>query len=153
MTPGRKGSAASAVALMVVGAAASVLPAAIGQTAEGLSVLTGAYSEEQAIQGQTLYNTYCFGCHGETMAGLDQAPPLAGPQFGGTWNGEPLAALVERIGAMPPDRPAGLTRQQNVDILTYILWYNGLPIGETPLSTEPSVLSTTTFQTLPLPGQ
>jgi mono/diheme cytochrome c family protein len=139
--------------LRAVLAAAAALTGAIGQTADAPSVLAGAYSEEQAIRGQTLYNTHCFACHGETMGGQDQAPPLAGPQFGGTWDGEPLAALVDRIAAMPPDRPGNLSRQENVDVLTYILWYNGLPIGEAPLGTDQTVLSATVFQTPPLTGR
>jgi mono/diheme cytochrome c family protein len=117
------------------------------------SVLTGAYTEEQAIRGQTLYNTHCWQCHGEALAGLDQAPPLAGPQFGGVWDGEPLWALVDRMGTMPPDQPGVLSRAESVDVLTYILWYNGLPIGEAPLGTEQSVLKQMTFQMPPLSGQ
>jgi mono/diheme cytochrome c family protein len=124
-----------------------------GQTETTPSVRTGAYSEEQAIRGQMLYNTQCWQCHGETLAGLDRAPPLVGPQFSGVWDGEPLAALVDRIGTMPPDKPGSLSRAATVDVLTYILWYNGLPIGEAPLRSEQSVLLKMTFQTPPLPSQ
>jgi hypothetical protein len=34
-----------------------------------------------------------------------------------------------------------------------MLWYNGLPIGEFPLSAEQSVLTQMLFQTPPLTGQ
>jgi quinoprotein glucose dehydrogenase len=125
----------------------SLLTIAIAQESLPPSVLTGAYTEEQAIRGQALYIYHCLACHGETMAGLDQAPPLVGPQFGSSWNGAPLSALVGRIGTMPPNDPGSLSQAESVDILTYILWYNGLPIGETPLSTEHSVLATMTFET------
>jgi S-disulfanyl-L-cysteine oxidoreductase SoxD len=111
------------------------------------SVLDGVFTEEQAVRGQTLYYQHCLQCHGETMAGVDKAPPLAGPQFGSTWNNAPLAALVARIQTMPPDKPASLAREEMVDILTYILWYNGLPLGEQALGTEPEVLTHMTFQT------
>ena len=117
------------------------------------TILTGAYSEEQAIRGQTLYNTHCWQCHGEALAGLDQAPPLAGPQFGGVWAGEPLWALVDRIGTMPPAQPGILSRSEAVDLLSYVLWYNGLPIGEAPLANEQSALKQMTFQMPPLSGQ
>jgi mono/diheme cytochrome c family protein len=125
----------------------------VGQTVTPPSVLTGAYTEEQAIRGQSIYNTLCWQCHGETMAGLDQAPPLAGPQFSGIWNGEPLWALVDRISTMPPEQPGSLARAESVDVLTYILWYNGLPTGEAPLAAGQSNLTQITFQTPPLPGQ
>lgn len=132
---------------------AGLAAVAIGQTAATPSVLTGAYTEEQAIRGQALYYDHCLECHGETMAGLDQAPPLVGPQFSGNWEGAPLAALVGRISStMPPSNPGSLSQLESVDILTYILWYNGLPIGDMPLATEQSVLTTLTFQTPPPPG-
>jgi mono/diheme cytochrome c family protein len=104
------------------------------------SLLAGAYTEEQALQGRTLYYEQCLLCHGETMAGVDKAPPLAGPQFTSTWNGAPLAALVARILTMPPEKPNTLSQAQSVAILTYILWYNGLPLGDTPLASAPDVL-------------
>lgn len=112
----------------------------------------GLYSEEQAVRGQSLYYEHCLDCHGETLAGLDQAPPLAGPQFSGIWEGEPLGALVDRIDAMPPSDPGRLTLADNVAILAYMLWYNGLPIGDSPLTDEKGVLASIPFE-VPLAGQ
>jgi mono/diheme cytochrome c family protein len=124
--------------------------AVTGQTTAPPSVRAGAYTEEQSMRGQMLYAEYCSECHGETLAGLEQALPLAGPQFTGVWDGEPLSALVTRISEMPPDEISGLTRAQNVDILAYMLHYNGLPAGKTPLSTQQSVLTKMLFEA-PLP--
>jgi mono/diheme cytochrome c family protein len=124
--------------------------AALGQPAA--SVLAGAYTEEQAVRGQALYYQHCLNCHGENMGGVDKAPPLAGPEFSGVWNGEPLWALVNRLNTMPPDKPGSLSRAESVDLLAYILWYNGLPIGETPLGTEQTVLEQMPFQSL-APGR
>jgi len=124
-----------------------------GQTTATPSIQTVAFTEEQAIRGQTLYLSHCSRCHGEALSGQDQAPPLMGPQFSSVWDGEPLAALVARIGTMPPDKPGSLSQSENVDILTYILWYNGTPIGEVPLSEEQSILSDMKFQAAPPAGQ
>ena len=112
----------------------------------------GVYTEEQAVRGQALYYQHCLNCHGETMGGVDKAPPLAGPQFSDIWNGEPLWALVARLNTMPPDKPGSLSRAANVDLLAYMLWYNGLPIGRTPLGTEQAVLEQIPFQ-VPVAGQ
>ncbi len=118
----------------------------LGQSTTETSVLDGAFNEEQAVRGQALYYQHCLQCHGEALAGVDKAPALAGPQFSSTWNNAPLAALVARIQTMPPDKPASIAVEESVDILTYILWYNGLPLGEQPLGTEQDVLSRMTFQ-------
>jgi mono/diheme cytochrome c family protein len=121
----------------------------MGQPAAAPSVLEGAYTEEQALRGRALYYEHCLHCHGETMAGVDKASPLAGPQFGSTWNDAPLAALAARILSMPPEKPGTLSREQSVDILTYILWYNGLPLGDAPLGTAQDVLGRMTFKIPP----
>jgi mono/diheme cytochrome c family protein len=133
---------------LLAGAAWTVAgpPRALGQAAAAPSVLTGAYTEEQALQGRTLYYEQCLQCHGETMAGVDKAPPLAGPQFESTWSGAPLAALVARILTMPPEKPGTLSQEQSVAILAYVLWYNGLPLGDAPLAGVPDVLGKMTLQ-------
>jgi mono/diheme cytochrome c family protein len=135
---------ASVAVLAGVCWAVAAPPRALSQSAAP-SVLTGAYTEQQALLGRTLYYEQCLQCHGETMAGVDKAPPLAGPQFESTWSGAPLAALVARILTMPPEKPGTLTQEQSVAILTYLLWYNGLPLGDAPLASAPDVLGKITF--------
>lgn len=131
-----------AVVLLGGGAAA----ASVAQSAAAPSVLDGVFNEAQALRGQALYYQHCLLCHGETMAGVDKAPALAGPQFASTWNAAPLAAVVARIQTMPPEKPASLSLAESVDILSYILWYNGLPLGEQELAPAQDVLTRLTFQ-------
>lgn len=146
----RRNRMKSAALATVLGAlsAGMTLPI-LAQPAAAPSVLEGAYNEEQALRGQALYYQHCLDCHGETMAGVDKAPALAGPQFGSTWDKAPLEALVARILSMPPEKPGSLSRQQSVDLLSYMLWYNGLPLGSAPLSAEAGVLLQTTFRLPP----
>ena len=138
--------------LCMVWSAATVTTAG-GQTGAAPSLLAGAYTEAQAVRGQVLYYAHCLACHGEDMSGLDQAPPLAGPQFSAIWEGESLWALVGRIDTMPPAEPGSLSRTELVDLLAYMLWYNGLPLGDVPLSHEPDALADMVFETPPLPGR
>jgi mono/diheme cytochrome c family protein len=126
--------------------AASGFVPAPGQPVPEPSILAGAYTEEQALLGRELYYQHCLQCHGETMAGADKAPALVGPQFASTWKGAPLGALVARIATMPPEKPATLLEEQRVAILTYMLWYNGLPLGSQPLPVEPDALMKIVFQ-------
>ena len=124
---------------------------AAGQPSATPSILAGAYTEEQALRGRALYYEQCLQCHGETMEGADKAPALVGPQFATTWTGAPLAALVARIATMPPEKPASLLPEQRVDILTYVLWYNGLPLGNEPLPADQDVLTKMAFEIPPNP--
>jgi len=138
---------------LVVGAccAGAGLVRAGAQPVDAPSILAGVYTEEQALRGRALYYEHCLACHGETMAGADKAPALVGPQFASTWGGAPLAALVARIATMPPEKPASLPEEQRVDILTYVLWYNGLPLGSEPLPAAQDVLAKIAFQVPPNP--
>jgi mono/diheme cytochrome c family protein len=142
----------SSVALRVAALwAASGWVSAPGQSTAAPTLLAGAYTEEQALLGRDLYYQHCLQCHGETLAGADKAPPLVGPQFASTWSGAPLAALVARIATMPPEQPASLPQQQRVAILTYMLWYNGFPLGSQPLPVEQDALTKIAFEVPPSP--
>ena len=138
-----------AVAVLIYGVPAAWTE---GKSQTAVSVLTGAYTEAQAIHGQELYYAHCLSCHAEDMTGLDQAPPLAGPQFASVWDGESLWALVLRIDAMPPSTPGMFSREQSVALLAYMLWYNNLPIGDVALSTDQLELEQIVFES-GLPGQ
>jgi mono/diheme cytochrome c family protein len=111
------------------------------------SVWDGVYTEDQAKRGQPLYNKYCAACHGEQLTGGEDSPPLTGGAFLANWNGLTVGDLFERIRvSMPQDRPGRLTRQQNADILAYLLSANQFPAGQTELSTETERLKQIRFE-------
>src|SRR6266478_1833947 len=81
------------------------------------SVWDGVYTEEQAQRGQPLYRESCASCHGDTLKGAAEAPPLSGGPFMANWNGLTLGDLFERIRrTMPQDKPGRLSRQYKADI-------------------------------------
>ena len=82
------------------------------------SVRAEVYTKEQAARGEKLYTGLCSECHGDDLAGREQARPLAGPEFGSAGDGQPISALFVRIRQMPPDKPNSLSRPQMVDILS-----------------------------------
>lgn len=104
--------------------------------AQDATLGAASYTQEQATRGQTLYAQRCQQCHGAALEGVDKAPPLAGPQFNSVWGGESLGALFGRINTMPPDRPGSLAPAEGVDLLAYLLSYNGAPAGAAPLAIE-----------------
>ena len=105
------------------------------------SVWDGVYTQEQAERGHALYNQHCTSCHGDALAGGEEAPPLAGGQFLANWDGLTVGDLFERMRrSMPQNDPGGLSRQENANILAYMLSANKFPASKTELAHETEVL-------------
>lgn len=105
------------------------------------SVWDGVYTAEQADRGKPLYARECAKCHGDELSGGEEAPPLAGDAFLSNWNGLTLGDLFERIRkSMPQQTPGSLSRQQNADILAFIMTVNRYPAGKTELQTQTEIL-------------
>jgi quinoprotein glucose dehydrogenase len=134
------------VAVLALGAWISV--AAASQQPPPTTVWSGVYTEEQATRGEELYSGYCADCHGDDLAGIEQAPALAGSAFGEKWNKADLRKLYELVEAMPPRKPKSLTAKQYTDILSYLLFANEMPAGTTPLESDRGALAAITFTTV-----
>ena len=127
------------LALAVCGAAA------ISPDGQARSVWIGVYSGAQARNGEALYLEHCAQCHGANLAGVEQAPALAGGAFGEKWKGATLKTLFDRVASMPPTRPNSLSAPQSADVLAYLLSAAGLPSGTTMLSADRSALDELVF--------
>lgn len=115
----------------------SALSTSTTVAAQGKSQWDGVYTEAQAQRGEGLYAQYCASCHGPDLAGGEMAPGLTGGEFTSNWNDLSLGDLYERIRiSMPQSAPGSLSRQQNSDILAFILKKMNTPVGETELSTS-----------------
>ena len=111
------------------------------QDAPPRSVWDGVYSEVQAQRGQALYNQHCMACHGGSLTGGEQAPPLACGEFLSNWYGLTVGDLFDRIRTtMPLNNPQSLNRETNAAILSYILSVNRFPTGQTELPSRSEVL-------------
>ena len=120
--------------------------------AQGRTIWDGVYSEAQAQRGAAVYNSECSYCHRDDLSGgffdggAGQAPALAGPRafgssFGERWNDMTVGEMVAAIAStMPQQKPASLTLQQYVDVLSYLFSKNGIPAGSTELPTEVNTL-------------
>ncbi|HXW63196.1 MAG TPA: cytochrome c [Candidatus Acidoferrales bacterium] len=105
------------------------------------SVWDGVYTAEQEKRGAEQYSHTCAHCHGEDLAGNDEATPLSGPAFLANWDGLTVGDLAERIfRTMPQNDPGHLTRRQVADIITHVLSFNGFPAGKTELDPRVEVL-------------
>jgi mono/diheme cytochrome c family protein len=111
------------------------------------TVWDGVYNEAQAKRGEGIFLDACSNCHGRNLEGADMTPPLTGGAFTANWDGLTIGDLVERIRiSMPLDRPGLLSRQENVDVVAYILRFNQFPSGKEELPRDVQVLKQILFK-------
>ena len=104
------------------------------------------YSADQATRGESTYTKTCARCHKIGLGGADEAPALTGGAFMGSWNGQTLHDLHDRIRTtMPTDTPGTYSRQDIADIIAYMLKFNQFPAGKTELPTGDEELKSITF--------
>ena len=119
-----------------------VLALVTAATAVAQSPIT--FTSGQATRGAALYQERCAECHGDEAQGDGNGitPPLASLEFRGNWGGLPLSTLLDRIRQEGQQgSKAALTRQQETDILAFILARNQVPAGEQELPSDPAALS------------
>jgi mono/diheme cytochrome c family protein len=86
-------------------------------------------SEAQAQRGEIAFKANCANCH--------TVKQFTTPDFVKTWNERPVFDLFEQLRVnMPQDNPGKLTRQQYIDVVTYLLKSNGAASGEQEMSAE-----------------
>jgi cytochrome c len=116
-------------------------------SADSRSVWDGVYTEEQAKRGEPIYHKECAACHGDMLTGGESAPPLTGGAFLANWNGLTMGDLFDRIRkTMPQSAPGRLTRQQDADILAFMLSMNKFPSGKTELYRQSEMLKEIRFE-------
>lgn len=98
----------------------------------------GGFTAEQAEAGEQAYNTNCARCHGSQLEGVE-APGLAGHDVMQNW--DTAGGLYDFISvAMPPSAPGQLGSETYVNIVAYIMKFNGAQPGDTPLTDDPDQL-------------
>jgi len=118
-------------------------------SAQQSSVWDGVYTPVQANRGKDAYSKACASCHGAALDGSGAVPPLAGPDFKSDWNGQTVDDLFEKMQTtMPADKPGQLSREQNADILAFLLTANGFPSGQKELSTDTAALGKIRFESV-----
>lgn len=100
------------------------------------------YSEIQAMRGARAYDDACAACHGLRLEG-GSAVPLSGATFQARWvdSGRTVDEFYYIVRTlMPQDQPASLSKQQYIDIVSYVLKVNGYHAGSQELLPDTSVL-------------
>ena len=110
------------------------------------SLWDGVYTQDQAKRGQAAYTEKCARCHGADLGSADSVPALSGTDFLSNWNTKTVGDLFDRIRtSMPADKPGSLTRQQDADIVAYVLSVNKFPEGKNELDTDSETLKQIQF--------
>ena len=105
-------------------------PPSDGQRSTG----QGVYSREQWLRGRDVYAGLCAGCH--------PAVTHVGPQFTMSWAGKKLSDLFGFLRErMPKNDPGGLSEQEYVDVMSYLLRLNGMPAGADELPADSVALT------------
>jgi mono/diheme cytochrome c family protein len=91
------------------------------------------YSDAQAARGEKVYDNTCATCH--------QADNLVGAQFVQNWNDRRVGDFHSLVRAtMPVDNPGGLTDQQYLDVVAYILKANHAAPSMDSLSADTTIM-------------
>jgi alcohol dehydrogenase (cytochrome c) len=88
------------------------------------------FSAAQVEEGRKAYLETCAGCHGNTLAGANDSPALAGPGFMQSWGGRTTKALYAFVStSMPVGNPGSLNAATYADIIAFLLQANGAKSG------------------------
>jgi hypothetical protein len=114
--------------------------AAVGarqQAGRSRSVLDGVYTEAQAERGVKAYAENCARCHRDDLRGNPEAQALTGTRFTDTWREDSLFSLFDHMATRMPREPRiTLPTPVYVDILAFILQFNGYPAGSQELTAD-----------------
>jgi len=135
--PRKSPAAALCLLLLLAG-----IPLASGQEASKGSIWSGVFTDAQARRGEAAFQSNCAACHGKTLQATNpDAPNLTGPSFSTSWQGKPVADLFTLMRtSMPLGAGGSLSDPEYLDIVAYILKFNGYPAGDRELGPDDQML-------------
>jgi cytochrome c553 len=112
------------------------------QPAGTRSTASGVFTAAQAKDGERAFQAKCASCHGADLHSTDpEAPDLTEGAFRFGWQGKTVANRFEQIrSTMPYGNAFSLDDQTYIDIVAYILAFNGIPSGNQKLAPDVPVL-------------
>lgn len=133
--------------LGTLGLAACVVLSAVPAQAQR-STADGVFTAAQAKAGEEAYQSHCAGCHGLDLKKTDaEAPDLTDGPYRFGWNGKTVGERFDAIRKTMPRPPLPrLTDQMYIDIVAYILSFNGSPAGNEPLPADMAKLGAITIE-------
>jgi len=121
----------------------TILASQLPTGAAGRTVWDGVYIAAQAERGQELYAEHCSSCHGDFLDGDGASArivALSGEAFADNWESASLNDLFAKIAkTMPRDAPGTLRSAETLDLVAFLLQFNGFPAGTTALAETPDL--------------
>ncbi len=113
-------------------------------------IWAGVYTAAQAESGETTFMARCAGCHRADLkgsqTGANYAPALGGDDFMLRWDSSSVNRLFRIIrDTMPRGTPGTLGEQTTLDVVSFILKFNGFPAGMSVLTADAANLEKITF--------
>ncbi len=128
----------SVLSAALVGSAAAALWSA-GSFAQA-SLPAGPFTQAQLDAGRSAYIGSCMACHGDTMSGSGEAPPIAGRAFMAAYGNVTTRDLFGAIkGAMPYGAAGSLPDATYTNIVAFLLHASGAKAGTTALTPTTAV--------------
>ena len=108
---------------------ALALPAAAQSDSAARRPTAGFFSADQAARGEGVFKAFCATCHEPTFH--------SGDAFRSSWYGRTLLDYFRNVKAtMPQDNPGGLSDDDYVRVITYMLKLNGFRAGADSLKAD-----------------
>src|SRR5579863_10350298 len=80
----------------------------------------GPYTQEQAVAGRAVYQTWCASCHAADLNGRE-GPQLAGTNFTSQWGDRTAGELLAYLQSTMPPGGASLPRDSYLNLAAFIL--------------------------------
>jgi cytochrome c553 len=130
----------SKMKIVVLGSLLLLLGISITQAQQAgkKTTASGVFTAEQAKSGERAFQARCASCHGADLHSTEpEAPDLTEGAFRFGWDGKTIANRFEAIrGTMPYGNARSLDDQTYIDIVAYILAFNGIPSGNQKLAPD-----------------
>jgi mono/diheme cytochrome c family protein len=119
--------------ILLLALASLALPAAAQSNGDGAKPVNGSFTEDQSARGENVYKALCASCHTPS----DQS----GDQFKLNWFGKTLFDYFANLKkTMPDDNPGGLSDDEYVRVVAYIMKLNGFRAGADSLAADSTAM-------------
>jgi len=111
------------------------------------------FTQAEVTAGHADYAGYCSSCHGETLLGGGDAPPLGGAFFSSDWSKYSISKLYQFVStAMPQGLEGELKSEEYSDIIAFLLAADGAKPGTASFDKNSNITIGSIITGMPAPA-